>query len=585
MHIVYLFTILGLMTQYAIGQTFEEVGLSLGVTATYDNPGQFGGGCAIEDINGDGLMDILAASGTGHPLMIYLRTGNEYTLDAGLGCGITSAAQTSQILFGDYDNDGHRDVFVGNWGSENLLFRSNGNGTYSDVTSFTGVDGGSAQTSAACWLDYNNDGWLDLYVTNYDISSAGRPDYRNVLYRNNEGVNFTDVTEQAGVADSADRAPLAVISFDFDNDLDADIYIANDRNQRGTLFRNNGDGTFSDAGDETGIEPRMFGMGCAISDLNHDGWWDLYVTNDPIGNLLFESNGDGTWEEVASQRGVTVNYGCWGTEFLDFDMDGDDDLYVANMAPPMPRDYLFENTGNGYFTDVSVAEGVNDQEMTFGFAKGDLDNDGDMDMLASNIEDRPYVYLNRSSGFNYIRVRTQGVQTNRDGVGAKVVVYAGSLVMQQFVCAGQSYASSSDPRLLFSLGTQNYADSIVVLWPSGVRDTWRNLDGNRDYVLEEGVSLDVPTLPPLTISFELRQNYPNPFNPVSTIEFQLNTPSEVELSVYNPLGQRVATLVDEPMSAGLHRVQFDGAELTSGSYVYRLTANGHSQNRVMTLLK
>lgn len=585
MRFAHLFCTLGLATSLAFAQAFEEVGVSLGITGTYADPGEFGGGCAIEDINNDGLMDILSVSGVGHPIMIYLNEGTSFTLDAGLNCGITSAEQTSQIAFADYDNDGFRDVFIGNWGSENLLFRANGDGTFSDVTSFMGVDGGSAQTSAACWLDYDNDGWLDLYVTNYDLAAGGRPDYRNVLYHNNEGVNFSDVTTAAGVADSADRAPLAVIAFDFDNDLDNDIFIANDRFQRQTLFRNNGNGTFSDAGDETGIHPRMYGMGSAIADLNHDGWWDLYVTNDPVGNLLFESNGDGTWDEVATERGVTVNYGCWGTNFFDYDMDGDDDLYVANMAPPMPRDYLFENTGNGYFTDVSVAEGVNDPEMTFGFAIGDIDNDGAMDMLASNINDRSFVYRNTLSNHNYIRVRTRGVQTNRDGVGAKVIVYAGALTLPQFVCAGQSYASSNDPRLLFPLGNQNYADSVVVLWPSGVRDTWRNLAGNADYILEEGLSLDAANPLPLVTQFSLHQNYPNPFNPVTTIRFDLTASAMVELGVFNSLGQHVSTLLKQQFSAGSHTAHFDGSNIASGSYVYRLTSNGVKSERVMTLVK
>jgi hypothetical protein len=501
-------------------------------------PETMGSGCAFFDYDRDGWLDIFLVNGTtwpGHPggptysaLYHNNRDGTftEVTKEAGLaiemfGMGVTAA---------DYDNDGWTDLYVTAIGG-NHLFRNLGNGRFADVTAKTGTRGTGTFGTSAMFFDYDRDGWLDLIVANYvtwsldndlfctldgKAKSYCTPEsYKGespTLFHNRGDGTFEDATRKAGMWNPSSKA-LGLALIDHDGDGWPDVVIANDT-QPNRLYRNNHDGTFSDVGmpagiafGETGVA--RAGMGIDSADYAGDGRASLLVanfTNEMIG--LYHNEGNGLYVDEAPTSTIgrasllTLAFGIF---FFDYDLDGRYDIFAGNghvaddISAVQPRvthaqpPHLFHNLGNRRFEEMADKLGPALQRpiVARGAANGDFDNDGDLDILVSTNNGPAYLFRNDGGNRNrFIRVKTIGTGSNRDGIGARVTVtLANGLKPWRFVHTGSSYCSQSDTTLTFGLGAQQRVESIEVVWPSGRIDRTGPVVANQVAFIQEGRGL------------------------------------------------------------------------------------------------
>ena len=492
-----------------------------------------GGGVALLDYDNDGRLDIFFTNGAkiDDPMpdgklpdksdpkfsnRLYHQSSNGTFTDVTEKAGLTGVPQNHYdmgVAVGDYDNDGFEDIYVTGFGG-NTLYHNNGDGTFTDVTKKAGVAASGWNTSAG-FLDYDNDGKLDLFVTRYvdwtfktnRYCGEEKPGYRaychpdnyegvtSILYHNDGNGTFTDVSEKAGIAKSIGKG-LGVSFADYDGDGFTDIFVANDSVQC-FLFHNNGNGTFSEVGLFKGVgyneDGKTFaGMGTDFSDYDNDGLPDVIVTD--LSNeryMLFRNNGDGSFRDVTNQSGVggaTLAFAGWSTRFFDYDNDGWKDLFVAQshvmdtiektapnlryMQPPL----LLRNQA-GHFSRVSPGEAFRKEWAGRGAAFGDLDNDGDVDVVVSNAGQYAYVLRNDGGNRNqWLGIATIGTKSNRDGIGARVKVVSASGLTQYFtVNTAVGYLSASDKRLVVGLGSDVTAKLVEIRWPSGTIQRLENV--------------------------------------------------------------------------------------------------------------
>lgn len=492
-----------------------------------------GGGAAFFDYDNDGNLDIYFVNGA--PLtesgIDRLPTNQLYRNDGdGTFINVTQQAGVGDTKYGigccvaDYDNDGDRDLFVTNFG-QNVLYRNSGNGTFTDVTSDTGIVG-TPQFSAGCaFADYDNDGWLDLVVVNYvavdletapDCTQRGIPAYcrpenfapaPDILYRNNGDGTFTDVTQNAGL--TALGRGLGAIWTDVDNDGWLDLYIANDR-EANFLYRNNADGSFTELGELHGIARNEHGdvessMGIDAADYDNDGDFDVVLTHyQAETNTLYQNDGNGVFWDVTAQSRLsepTLLPLAWGTGFADFDNDGWLDLFFANghlhdnieeleeIGVYKQQNQVFRNQGNGIYTDISniSGDGVLIEKSSRGAIFGDYDNDGDTDILVINIADTPDLLRNDTpTTYRWLAIELIGKVSNRDGIGAKVMLQSGSTRLLREVKSGASYLSQNAHQLLIGLGTVDEVDQLIVQWQSGIQDKIKSVRCNQRLTIREG---------------------------------------------------------------------------------------------------
>jgi len=480
--------------------TFIDVTQQLGIniTPTGDSRSDWGHGCAFVDYDGDGVLELYAVMGDGQANRFFKLQDNATYMNIAPDVGCADGLNGRGVVFADYDNDGDKDFFLANWEGPNRLYNNDGTGNFIDVAYEAGVNDVSEAHSAA-WADYNNDGYLDLFVCVY--GRATQLD-ANLLYESNGDGTFTERAAAAGVAD-ADKPALACTWIDYDNDGDLDLYIAYDKYRRNTMYRNNGDGTFTDQAVASHTDLVFNAMGIAVGDYDNDGYFDMYVTNTEDGNGLLHNNGDGTFSNVAVALGVTVNRIGWGCAFLDYDNDGDDDLYVVNWAfsagNSAAGNVFFRNDG-GTFTEKTTELGVGNTGPSYALTVGDYNNDGYLDMFVNNQEAPSVLYENSAGSNKWIRIKTVGTVSNRDGIGARVRVTAGPLVQYKDVRSGSSYLSQLSPELDFGLAGRSTVDEVQVTWPSGIVDTWTNVEINHSYVANEGGSFH--RVPVFITSFE-----------------------------------------------------------------------------------
>ena len=495
------------------------------------------GGLALFDYDGDGDDDIYFLNGaalkgtkykTAPKNELYRNDGSfKFTDvtdrsgagDTGFGLGVTAA---------DYDNDGDLDIYVNNYGP-NVLYRNNGDGTFTDVTARAGVANGHKVGAGVCFLDMDKDGDLDLYVANYVEFSydthatttenghriyLGPPYFgptRDNLFRNNGDGTFTDVSDESGISGHLGTG-MGVVCSDYDNDGDTDIFVANDISAGNFLFKNDGTGKFEEIGliagvayDAQGDEQGSMGVDC--SDYDNDGWLDFYVTSYNKQMAVFYRSMNGRmFEDVSMITGAgTGTYVpvTWGIGSVDFDNDGDRDIFVAcghlqdmierydNIETYFQENVLLMNAGEGKFTDVSKdsGDGMKVKLSSRGAVFGDLDNDGDVDVVILNSRREPTVLRNDSRNSNHwLDVVLHGVKTNRDGVGARVKVVAGDLTQVDEVHSGRGYQSHYGMRLHFGLGKRDHIDRVEVRWIGGASDIFENIAVDTLITLTEGAS-------------------------------------------------------------------------------------------------
>ena len=428
------------------------------------------------------------------------------------------------VAVGDYDNDGDLDLYLTNYGP-NLLYRNSGDATFTLMKGMGAED--SRWTTSAAFLDYDRDGDLDLFVTNYGNFTVegnnpchnkmglrdycGPSAYRPIpdrLFRNERGRQFVDVTEDAGLG-AAFGTGLGVICADLNGDGWTDIYVANDRNPN-QLWLNRGNGSFEEAGLFSGTAFNVDGhaeasMGVTAADFNNDGSEDLFMTHlTEETHTLYLNDGAGGFSDQTSRFGLTRvhNYTGFGTQWFDYDNDGHLDLFMANGAVRMtrlaePADYaydqinqLFHNDGDGSYRETTAEAGAALQlsEVSRGAAFGDIDNDGDVDILVTNNNGPVRLLLNETgSRRHWLQVQLEGVQSNRYGVGARVGVQReGKRTLWRRAHTDGSYLNANDHRVHFGLGRDKEVEAVIVHWPGGGSEIWEGVKADRLVTLQEG---------------------------------------------------------------------------------------------------
>ena len=497
-----------------------------------------GGGVCVFDYDNDGWLDIFIANGWGlkdfpkgqEPRSRLYRNNRDGTFtDVTEKAGLVQHGWGQGVCAGDYDNDGNLDLFVTSFG-HNALFHNNGDGTFTDVTQECGLYGSEPRWgSGAAFVDYNRDGHLDLFVCNYSRYEAGLVLYdaspglmkspvlmgvpgfgggRNILYRNNGNGTFTDVSDAAGILEPLPAYSFTPLVADFDNDGWPDIYVANDSNP-GFFFQNNRNGTFSETGLLAGVAfdgngRSLAGMGADAADYDGDGRLDIVksnFSNEPP--VLYHNEGDGFFEDKTFEAGLgdAMRFVKWGIAFFDFDNDGNPDILIVSgpIYPPgvnagrVTYDeggrYLFRNAGDGRFKDISdrAGQGIAEARCGRGLALGDLFHTGQIDAVINNINDSPSLLRNElPSAHSWLLVKLIGTKTNRAAIGSRVILVVGDHRQMQEVRSGGSFCSQSDLRLHFGLGRSRQADRLEVRWLNGGREMFERVPANRLVTIQEG---------------------------------------------------------------------------------------------------
>lgn len=521
--------------------TFHDITAQAGIHFTHNNaafgkkylPETMGPGCAFIDYDGDGYPDILIVNGEDWPghakepstLKLYHNNHDGRFTDVTRKAGLAVSMFGLGVAVGDYDNDGHDDVFVTALGQSHL-FHNNGNGTFTDVTKTAGLWGPNEFSTSAAWVDYDRDGKLDLVVSNYvqwsqqtDIyctldgahkSYCTPESYKGTsarVWHNLGGGKFEDATQKSGLNDPTSKS-LGVAILDYNGDGWPDILLANDT-QPNKLYLNKQNGTFEEKAVAAGIAfsedgVARAGMGVDAADYDRSGHPSLIITNFANQMIsLYHNEGNGLFvdeaprSEVGRNTLVTLGFGCF---FFDYDNDGWPDIFVADghieneiervqkrvayAEPP----HLFRNLGGGKFQEVTAQVGgaFASPKVARGAAYADIDNDGALDVLVSTNGGRAWLFHNEGGTNHSLRVKLLGTKSNRDGIGAVVRLTSGSAKQWQMLRSGSSYLSQSELVLTFGLGGAAKADAVEVQWPSGQVDTLSGVAGDQTVTVEEG---------------------------------------------------------------------------------------------------
>lgn len=524
----------------SLGFHFTDATNAAGINFKHNNgayggkllPETLGAGCAFLDYDADGWQDILLVNSSDWPghvrqrstLKLYRNNRNGTFTDVTRAAGLDIEMYGMGVAVGDYNNDGFADILITCVG-QNRLFKNTGKGTFVDLTSSSGLGKRQAFSTSALWFDYDRDGLLDLFVCNYvkwapehDVFCSLDGKHKSYctpeayvgqtcwLFRNRGNGTFEDVTASSGLFDSSSKS-LGVAMFDSDHDGWPDLLVANDT-QPNKLYRNQRNGTFKDVAVETGIAfsaegKARAGMGVDVGDFENSGRPGIAITNfdnEMIG--LYRTDASGSFSDIAVQSGVgfpskaTLGFGC---AFADCDLDGSLDLIAVNghiddtvrnirnvgyAQPPQ----LFLNNGKGSFRETGdkVGGGFNSPRVGRGLAVGDFDRDGDADILMTTNNGPAYLLRNdQSAGNHSIRFKLVGTKSNRDAIGAQVKIFSGGTTQMRLVRSGSSYLSQSELPVTFGLGKRDKIERVVIDWPSGRTEEFKDLAAGKSYKITE----------------------------------------------------------------------------------------------------
>ena len=535
---------IGLAATFSAFPLFENIGPQAGLDFRLTSGSaskayileSMGGGVGFIDYDRDGWLDVFLVNGStleserlgnNTATSRLFRNNHDGTFtDVTDKAGVRTSHWGMGICGGDVNNDGFEDLYLANYGP-NILFLNRGDGTFREFTKESGTDD-AAWSSSCAFADYDRDGDLDLYVSNYlefDINHLpqdsplcrfrgfkvqcgprGLTPARGRLYENDGSGKFADVTEKTGISKARPYYSLGVVWGDYDNDGDADLFVANDSTPN-YLFRNNGDKTFSEVALQSGVAVsddgrEQAGMGVDFGDYDNDGDLDLIVTNfSEDYNTLYRNDGQGRFSDVSFAAGIAEpswQYLAWGVQFVDLDLDGFLDMVVANghvypevdihqIGTYQQRNQIYRNLRNGKFEEIASKAGPGFREMysSRGLAAGDMNNDGQIDFLVANLDEAPTLLQNKGVAGNWLMIKLRGTRSNRSAIGARVTIKAGQLTGMREVKSGSSYQSQSDLRLHFGLGAAKTVDEVKIRWPGGQTQSLRNVKGNQILTVEE----------------------------------------------------------------------------------------------------
>lgn len=448
-------------------------------------PSAYGLGVGLVDLDGDGDLDAVLVGAANGTVGFFENSGGGSFVQRPAGPGVPAISVLSGIAAADYDADGDLDLYISNWAGPNLLLRNDGGFQFDNVAVFAGVADNGPGTGC-CWGDVDGDGWLDLYVVNRTGQfggTGGGTHLPNRLFRNLGNGTFAPMAVGTDVEDA--YAGFQAVFFDYDRDGDVDLYLSNDRGTNvgsGNRLWRNDSGVLVNVSAGSGADVRIDSMGVAVGDLNADGFLDLYLTNTPAGNPLLLNQGNGSFVDFAFAAGVSAHWTGWGTHFMDFDNDGWQELYVANFYQ---RNYLYDCDGTFPCVELGTATGFVGFEGTLCTAIGDVDGDGDLDLLEQNFMQPTRLFMNHvGQGSHCLLVRLRDGPPNTHAVGAIVDVRVGARTQTQSVVVSSGFKTTSSYDLHFGLGTDVVADSVTVTWPGGEAQRWIDVGADQVLVLD-----------------------------------------------------------------------------------------------------
>lgn len=524
-----------------------------------------GNGISFFDYDNDGWDDISVATVNGDAVKFFKNiNGNfvEQTLNIS-----GNNWQNRQINWVDIDNDGDNDLFLTSDTEGNKLYENLGNMFMQDITAACGMLSEVFPYYGASWGDYNNDGYLDVFISIRDT------DIPSILYKNNGDKTFTLANAEAGISASGFMSFCSAF-LDYDNDGDQDIYVSNDKESyRNLLYKNNGDGTFSEVGEQSGSGVYIDAMSVTVDDVNSDGWLDIYITNDGIDDsVMLINNGDGTFTDFSVYYQLTHDIIGWGAVFIDADNDKDLDLYVSGETygnfPQYLSSAFYENLNNGSFQlDNSVIP--NDFAPSYSNAIGDIDNDGLPEIVVNNINHNNILLWknNSNQNNNWLKIKLEGTQSNRNGIGSFIEISINGEKQYRYTLCGEGYLSQNSATEVFGLGTASVIDYVKVNWLSGIEDVIYNVSANQLLNIIEGSAT-------LSIDDDKKEDSltfsPNPVKNTLTLRAQ-NTIEKV--AIYNVLGQKVLKATPNTIDSDL-----DISHLKDGTYFVKVTIAGTTKS-------
>lgn len=544
---------------------FQESSFNAEAQYGYGNS-VFGGGVSFVDFDGDGWDDLTYSTDQTQEI-IFLKNDGDGTFTKITLLGIDGSRQAKSVMWVDYDNDGDKDFFTTSVFGQNRFYENTGNMIFTDITTTCGIFTDDLLTYGASFGDIDNDGDLDLFISNRDTNAANR----NFLYRNDNGT-FVDISSGAGIV-MVGELSFCSSFFDYDNDGYQDIYVANDKAQMNRLYKNDGDGTFTDVSVSSGAGIIIDAMSTTIGDYNNDGWFDVYVTNTQAGNYLLKNNGDGTFTNTAPATGTDFLSIAWGAVFLDADNDTHLDLYVSGLFdgsdPNLLPSAFYHNDGTGNFTIPSNIGFSGDTGMSYGNAIGDFNNDGKPDITVMNDSDDYYLWENQSTNSNnWIKIKLEGVTSNKDGVGNRIEISAGGKIQYRYTVSGEGYLGQNATHEHVGIGTATNIDYIKITWnTTGQVETINNVQPNQTITVQEGngvLSVEEDQLNSFTV-------YPNPSND-GLYNFNITNGETHYAEVFDLSGRLVYAKKEVNAT---HPINLNG--LSQGVYLAKITANKKSR--------
>ena len=554
---------------------FDDVAAQIGVNYSYGDS-EYGGGVSFADFDNDGWDDITYTSENGVDIYFLKNTNGDFNLVS--FSGISNTNKTKQVIWVDYDNDGDKDLFITALEGKNSFYINDGEMNFTDISSSIGIFQTDLFTYGASFGDIDNDGDLDLFISNRS------PVDHNYLYRNDSGT-YVDITNSSGISLEG-QLSFCSIFFDYDKDGLQDIYVSNDKEENiNRLYKNLGDGVFQDVSDFSNAGVDVSAMSTTLGDFNNDGWFDIYITNTPfsqissiVGNVLLKNNGDGTFTNIATETGTSFDSLGWGSVFLDADNDGLLDLYVSSSldgsAQFLSSAFYHQQNDETFIIPQDIGFS-SDLRESYSNAIGDINNDGKPEIVVVNDTENNFLWQNNTSNQNnWLKVKLEGVISNRDGIGNTIEINVDGQSHYRYTLAGEGYLSQNSFYEFFGIGEAAEVDYVKVTWTAtGETETINNISSNQSIIIKEGSGILSNDTVLKATTFGV---YPNPSN---NGIFKITTTNQeiISLQVFDLSGRLIIKKSDISNNDEINLSQYQ-----KGIYMARLSSK--TKNEVLKLI-